>query len=161
MPIWSLASHMPQVQLSPWATTTKACSPRVHDPQREKPLPRKAQTPQLESSPCSLHLEKTQAAAKTECGWKSKVKKEIKNNSNTTTWGEDVNFFLFIRKMEIYHESAENKNHDEPPSTHHSISKVVSVLLIMFPLSSQGIHSEICQKNSKISFYFICNFPCI
>ena len=87
----------------------------------------------------------------------------MKNNSNTTTREKDVNFFFFFftRKMEIYPENAENKNHDEPPSTHHSISKVISVLLIVFPLSSQGTHSEIFPKNSQTSFYFTCNFHCI
>ena len=54
--------------------------------------------------------------------------------------------FFLTTKIEIYHESTENKNHDEPPSTYHSISKMINVLLIMVPLSSQGTHTEIFQK---------------
>lgn len=60
--------------------------------------------------------------------------------------------FFLTTKMEIYHESTENKNHDEPPSTHHSISKVINVLLIMVPLSSQGTRSEIFQKTPRYHF---------
>ena len=54
----SLCSRAQELQLlSPHATATKACMLRAHASQ-EKPLQWKAHPPQLESSPCSLQLEK-------------------------------------------------------------------------------------------------------
>ena len=45
-------------KLSPWATTTDAHKPRAHDLQQEKPLQWEAHALHLDSSRCSLQLEK-------------------------------------------------------------------------------------------------------
>ena len=45
-------------QLSPWARPTGACTPSVRAPHKEKALQREACTPQTESRPHSLQLEK-------------------------------------------------------------------------------------------------------
>ena len=64
-------SHMPQVQLSLWATVLKpACLESLSHNKRGHTL-------QLESSPYSLQLEKARAATKTECSQKGKINKEI------------------------------------------------------------------------------------
>ena len=43
-------AHEPQL-LSPWATTTEACSPRASAPQQEKPPQWEARTPQRRVAP--------------------------------------------------------------------------------------------------------------
>ena len=48
-------------QLSPWATISEPTLSRAHTLQLEKPLQREALTPQPESSPWSLQLEKAHA----------------------------------------------------------------------------------------------------
>ena len=52
------------------AAATELMHPRAHVPQQEKPLQWKARTPQLESSPCSLQLERAPAATKTQLSQK-------------------------------------------------------------------------------------------
>ena len=58
------------VQLSPFATTTEARTPRAHAPQQEKPRRWEARAPQLESSSHLPQLEKAHVAAMTQCSQK-------------------------------------------------------------------------------------------
>ena len=69
---WSRKIPHAMGQQSLWATTLEPTLPRAHALQQEKPLQWEAHVLRLESSPCSLQLEKAWTAMKIE----EKVKKK-------------------------------------------------------------------------------------
>ena len=69
---WSGKSPHAAEQLSQGATTTKACTPRAHALQQEKPLQQEASTPQWGVAPTPCTRESPCAAAKTQHSQKQK-----------------------------------------------------------------------------------------
>jgi len=70
--LWRNWAHEPQL-LSPCASTTDPQVPRACAPQQEKPPQWETQAPQLESSPCSLQLEKVQVQQQRPSTSKNKI----------------------------------------------------------------------------------------